>query len=278
MIKEAAKTDGKKHEVLAQEARIFVCEQGEGSPVLFLHGSPDSHDMWLPVLPYLGDDKRFIIPDLPGFGQSTLPDSFSLSLDNMADFVRDLLAQLDVHEPVTLVTTDFGVHYGMAFMVKYPQLVRGAAISNSNFFRDYNWHFFAQLYRLPVLGELLIASASRSMMRSTLKSMAPAMPESYIDSSYDKGFGSASVRKTILRMYRERESKDFAGWDDKLLRLLEEKPAIVLWGDKDPFISPDFGDRWGKAEVHHFKDFSHWLPLEASAEYGAALLQWMDRL
>lgn len=280
MIKDApqATATATKHEIQIQGAKIFVHEEGTGSPVLFLHGSPDSHDMWLPVLPHLGTNKRFIIPDLPGFGDSTLPDNFSLSLDNMAAFIHELLAQLEVREPITLVTTDFGGHYGLAFMVKYPQLVRGVAISNTNFFRDYKWHFFASLYRIPVLGEILVGSASRSMMAKTLKDVSPKMPQTYIDSSYDRGFGSPRVRKTILRMYRERASSDFTGWEDKLLKLLNEKPAIVLWGDKDPFISPAYGDKWGKAEVHHFAEYSHWLPLEATEAYAATLLKWMNRL
>lgn len=219
--------------------------------------------MWLQLIAYLTDDVWAIAPDLPGFGQSTLPSEFALTLDNMADFIHDLVKALKISEPVTLVTTDFGGHYGLAFLVKYPDMVRGIAISNTNFFHDYQWHFFAKLYRIPVIGELLLATTSKSMLHKTLKNISPAMPDNYIDSSYASGFGSQSVRKTILRMYRERKSKDFVNWGDKLLALLEHKPAIVLWGDKDPFISPGYAGRFGRAQVHHFKGYSHWLPLEA---------------
>jgi len=266
------------HTLTIQGAEVFVYESGQGAPVLFLHGSPDSHDMWMPAIERLDNDVRCIAIDLPGFGQSTLPDDFSLTLDHMADFIHDLIVSLDIQEPVTLVTTDFGGHYGLAFTAKYPTMVGGIAISNTNFFADYQWHFFAKLYRLPMVGELLVATATRDMMRKTLKSMAPALPDSYIDRSYDKGFGSKSVRKTILRMYRSRSSKDFIGWEDKLLTVLEEKPSIVLWGDKDPFITPQYAERFGKAQVHHFKDFSHWLPLEAPEQYTEVLLSWLKSL
>jgi len=268
----------KKHEFTIQKAKIVAYESGQGAPTLLLHGSPDSHDMWLPLMEHLNAHVRSIALDLPGFGQSTLPDDFSLTLDNMADFVRDVVAALKINEPVTLVTTDFGGHYGLAFAAKYPDLLRGIAISNTNFFHDYDWHFFAKLYRVPVVGEVLLGTTTRSMMRQTLKSVSPAMPESYIDSSWDTGFGSPIVRKTILRMYRARASKDFIGWEDKLLKVLHHKPAIVLWGDKDPFITPTFGDRFGKAQVHHFANYSHWLPLEAPAEYAAALVPWLKTL
>jgi pimeloyl-ACP methyl ester carboxylesterase len=267
-----------KQVVTVENASIATFESGQGMPVLLLHGSPDTHHMWLPLMGHLINEARCIAIDLPGFGQSTLPDDFALTLDNMADFIRDLVTALNINEPVTLITTDFGGHYGLAFTAKYPALVRGIAISNTNFFHDYSWHFFAKLYRIPVLGEILLRIATKSVMHSTLKNMAPALPDSYIDRSFATGFGSPSVRKTILRMYRERDSKDFIGWEDKLLAVLENKPAIVLWGDRDPFITPAFADRFGKARVHHFKDYSHWLPLEAPEQYANALLPWLRAL
>lgn len=247
-------------------------------PVLLLHGSPDTHALWLPLMAHMTADARCLAPDLPGFGQATLPPDFALTLDHMADFVRALVIALDVDEPITLVTTDFGGHYGLAFAAKYPDLVRGIAISNTNFFTDYQWHFFARLYRTPLVGELLIATATRSTMRTVLKQCAPALPESYIDHSYDAGFGAPSVRTTILRMYRERTAKDFNGWEDRLLAVLAHTPAIVLWGDRDPFISPTYADRYRGAQVHHFKDYSHWLPVEAPAAYAAVLMPWMKSL
>lgn len=278
MIREQDTGSTKTHKVVIQSAEIFVHERGQGQAVLYLHGSPDTHEMWMPTIEHIGGDVRNIAIDLPGFGQSTMRDDFSFTLDNMADAIRELVSKLEIEAPLILVTTDFGGHYGLAFTVKYPELVRGVAISNTNFFADYSWHIFAQMYRMPIIGEILLASATRSMMRQTLKGISPTMPDSYIDNSYDSGFGSASVRKTILKMYRSRSSKDFAGWEDKLLKILAEKPAIVLWGDKDPFITPEYAERFGNAEVHHFEEYSHWLPLESPVEYANILRSWLNTL
>jgi pimeloyl-ACP methyl ester carboxylesterase len=261
--------------VTVKGAKIAYYESGHGTPILLLHGSPDTHAMWLPVIARLDRQARCIALDLPGFGESTLPADFALTLDNMADFVHELLASLSITEPLVLVTTDFGGHYGMAFAAKYPDRVRGVAVSNTNFFHDYHWHFSAQLYRTPVLGEVLLATSSRKVISSTLKSISPAMPDSYIDSSFACGFGSPSVRKTILRMYRERQPQDFVGWEDRWLEFAKRKPVIVLWGDKDPFITPAFADRFGGKQVHHFPEYSHWLALEAPDRYADLLADWL---
>ncbi len=258
-----------------ENANIVYEECGAGVPMLLLHGSPDTGAMWSPLMDQLAERARCIAPDLPGFGGSTLPNDFSLSLDHMADFVRGLLDTLKITEPVVLTMTDFGAHYGLAFAVKYPERIRGLVISNTNFFRDYQWHSFARMYRTPLLGEFLIAASSKGTISKAMKKYAPALPESYLETSYNAGFGSPKVRKTILRMYRERNSRDFIGWDDQLVELLKTKPALVQWGDRDPFITPGFAERFGAREVHHFAEYSHWLPLEAPEAYAAKLLPWL---
>lgn len=256
---------------------IWVRDIGQGVPVLMLHGSPDTGAMWLPLIKRLQAKVRAIAPDMPGFGRSTLPDSFKLTVDNLAEFMRDLLDALDIREPVYLVSADFGSHYSQAFLVKYPERVQGVVITNSTFHREYDWHGFAKLYRLPVLGELLIATP-KAMLKQSMKKFAPALPAAYVDESFPSGFGSAKVRKTILRMYRERNPRtDFAGWDEKARALMRQKPSMVLWGDLDPFASSAFADQFGAQQVHHFRQYSHWLPLEAPDAYAEKLLAWLPQ-
>src|SRR3954453_2261005 len=92
-----------KHEFTIQKAKIVAYESGQGAPILLLHGLPDTHGMWLPLMGYLNDDARSIALDLPGFGESTLPAEFALTLDNMADFVQDVVTALKIEGPITLV-------------------------------------------------------------------------------------------------------------------------------------------------------------------------------
>jgi len=258
-------------------ADIFVKDVGQGVPLLMLHGSPDTAEMWEPLMARLKDKVRCIAMDLPGFGRSTMPDNFDLTLDHYAEFMNSLLDKLGIQEPVYLLSADFGTHYAQAFLVKYPQRVRGSVVSNSTFHHDYSWHGFAKLYRIPVLGEFLI-NTPKGMLKSSLKQFAPALPEWYVDQSYPTGFGSSKVRKTILRMYRERNpSKDFVGWDEKSKALMQEKPSMVLWGDRDPFAASTFADKFGAQQVFHFQNYSHWLPLEAPDAYAEKLIPWLAK-
>ena len=55
----------------------YLAEAGAGEPVLFLHGVPDSADMWQPIMERLQGQYHCYAPDLPGLGpprrQTTLP-------------------------------------------------------------------------------------------------------------------------------------------------------------------------------------------------------------
>jgi len=55
-------------------SKIHYVEQGEGDPIVFLHGIPTSNYLWRNIIPYLSDYGRCIAPDLIGLGKSDKPD------------------------------------------------------------------------------------------------------------------------------------------------------------------------------------------------------------
>jgi pimeloyl-ACP methyl ester carboxylesterase len=77
---------------------LYVEEHGEGTPVLMLHGWPDSARLWRHQVPALmADGYRVITPDLRGFGRSEHPAEVrSYGLQNVVGDVRALLDQLEV--------------------------------------------------------------------------------------------------------------------------------------------------------------------------------------
>ena len=65
--------------VTVQNAKIYVMDEGSGTPTLFLHGVADSSDVWSGVIARLKKHYRCLAPDLPGFGRSTAPEDFDCS-------------------------------------------------------------------------------------------------------------------------------------------------------------------------------------------------------
>ena len=54
-------------------SKIHYIEEGEGDPILFLHGNPTSSYLWRNIIPYLTKQGKCIAPDLIGMGKSDKP-------------------------------------------------------------------------------------------------------------------------------------------------------------------------------------------------------------
>lgn len=110
--------------------RMAYVEEGDGAPIVLLHGNPTSSWLWRDVLPHLTDLGRCIVPDLIGMGDS---DKLDGEGDDRYRFVEHrryldaLLDQLGVTEDVTLVVHDWGSGLGFDWANRHRDAVRGIA-------------------------------------------------------------------------------------------------------------------------------------------------------
>jgi pimeloyl-ACP methyl ester carboxylesterase len=141
--------------IAVQNMQIRLKETGSGQPVIFVHGNPDSADMWDGVITRLPQGYRYLAPDLPGFGESSAADSFDWSIANRGKWVNHVLDAAGVTEPIHVVGHDHGGVFTASFAVQYPDRVKKLVLQNVLFNADYEWHLFGKLWRTPLLGEYL---------------------------------------------------------------------------------------------------------------------------
>lgn len=238
-----------------------VAEAGDGPTIVLLHGNPDTHAVWGPVVSHLAAEHRCIAPDLPGFGGSHAPEDFDFSLRNQGAFVRDLLSALEL-ERVHLVVHDVGGPYGLAFAAEHPKRIETLTIFNTNFFPDFRWHFWARVWRTRVLGEIAMGIANRPLFVREMRRGSPRIPKEYAEHAY--GAFTRETKRMVLRWYRAMDPDVHAGWDEQLLAATAKTPKQVLWGDLDPFLPARTAERFG-GEVTHVGDCGHWVMLEEPA-------------
>lgn len=100
-----------------EKSRVNVNMKGEGEPILFLHGVPDTSEVWDGAIAAFSDKYQCIAPDLPGFGRTQAPRNFEYSLENLANFIDQLLSSLSVAGGVHMVIHDIGGVVGLAFAI-----------------------------------------------------------------------------------------------------------------------------------------------------------------
>jgi haloalkane dehalogenase len=105
-------------------------DEGEGDPIVFLHGNPTSSYLWRNVMPHLEGKGRLIAPDLIGMGDSDkLPDSGPdrYRFVEHAHYLDALLEQIGVKENVTLVIHDWGSALGFYWAHRHQAAMKGIA-------------------------------------------------------------------------------------------------------------------------------------------------------
>ena len=110
--------------------QMSYVEEGEGDPIVFLHGNPTSSYLWRNVMPHLTAHARCIAPDLIGMGHSDkLADSGpgSYRFVDHRRFLDGFLEAVGVTENVTLVIHDWGSGLGFDWANRHRDAVKGIA-------------------------------------------------------------------------------------------------------------------------------------------------------
>jgi len=95
-------------------------EGGEGEPLLLIHGFGGDKDHFTRVSAKLTDRYHVIIPDLPGFGESSRPEGVTYKVDEQVDRVHAFARQLGV-TPMHLGGNSMGGFIAIAYAAKYPE-------------------------------------------------------------------------------------------------------------------------------------------------------------
>lgn len=100
--------------IAVNDVELSTVDVGQGPTIVFLHGFPLDHQMWQGQIDALSGSYRVIAPDLCGFGASGHREG-TVSMEQMADDVANLLAALGVVEPVTLCGLSMGGYVAWQF-------------------------------------------------------------------------------------------------------------------------------------------------------------------
>jgi pimeloyl-ACP methyl ester carboxylesterase len=127
------------HPTTVNYVEMGPTQEGQGSPIVFVHGLSGSWQNWLENIPHFARHHRVIALDLPGFGHSPLP-HWEISIETHGRLLQDFCEALDVKD-ATVVGNSMGgmVAAEAAIQNAYPfaklVLVSAAGISHARAIR-----------------------------------------------------------------------------------------------------------------------------------------------
>jgi pimeloyl-ACP methyl ester carboxylesterase len=113
--------------VSANGVRVSCTDQGEGRPVVLLHGGMVTGDlMWSDHVSALAERHRVLVPDTRGHGGSDNPDGV-FGYDLFADDVAAFIDALELDRPIVVGYSD-GAQTGIELGLRHPDRIGGLVL------------------------------------------------------------------------------------------------------------------------------------------------------
>lgn len=259
--------------------RLHYVDEGQGEPVVMVHGNPTWHYYFRALITELRTSHRVIAPDHIGCGLSEKPDDgqYGYRLKDRIDDLEALLAHAVPAGRITLVLHDWGGMIGMGWAVRHPERVARLVVLNTCAFRKpagkrLPWQI--GLIRNTPLGPLLARGLnlfSHGLVRWC--SVRPLPDE--VRRQYLAPYDSWANRRAVLRFIQDiplgpgDPSYELVCRIEAGLEQFRDRPMLLAWGLCDFVFDGDYLEEWKRrfprGEVQAFADAGH-LVLEDAAE------------
>jgi pimeloyl-ACP methyl ester carboxylesterase len=267
------------HRVQLPGAEVNYAEIGEGEPVLFVHGLAGCWRNWLENLPHFGQHHRAIALDLPGFGDSPMPD-WKISMDAYGRLLHDFCDALGIERVAAVIGNSMGGFVATEAVIDRPER-------------------FERLVLVSAAGTVLAEAKGRRFEAAarTLKAAAPYLADAAMlkrPLGRRLAFGWVMGRPEKLRPELLSEQLEpglasdglvdsmmsMVGYDTRE-RLTEiEIPTLIVWGLNDHIVPVEAALRYHRLIPHSrleiFERTGHVPQLERPGRFNALLDEFLE--
>lgn len=243
---------------------MHYVDEGEGDPILFLHGNPSWSFLWRRFLLKFAKTNRVVAPDYVGFGLSEKPDAEEhYTLDAHIRSVELLADELGL-ENITIVVQDWGGPIGLGLAARHPELIRAVVIINTFGFYPLTPDMDPENTPLPLplkmmrkngIGDFLVRKLG--FFERVVMSMATASKEfKSVKHAYTDVFKGPEDRAGVMAFPRMIPGQSAHPSAQILIHETGpfidswKGPAHIFWGMKDPLFPVEALEAW-KGRLPH---------------------------
>jgi haloalkane dehalogenase len=225
--------------------RLHFIDEGEGAPILFLHGNPTWSFLYRGVVTRLRRRFRCVAIDYPGFGLSEHPDDYDYAPREHAEVVSELIEELDLRR-LTIVGHDWGGPIGMKVALDQVARLRALVMSNT-------WYWPADRWSLRAFSRAMSSAPFQKLIAERnffVNRVLPAgmrrRPEHAVLEHYRGVLPTPESRTGVAALPPQIMEASF--WlgeiEHAVPRVLCGFPLLLAWGVHDFFFTPHFMERF----------------------------------
>jgi haloalkane dehalogenase len=254
--------------------RYHYLDEGEGEPVVMVHGNPSWSFYYRGLVEGLRSSYRTIVPDHIGCGLSDKPGDarYDYTLESRVADLEALVDHLGIDGGLTLVVHDWGGAIGLAYATRHPEQIARLVILNTAAFhlpasKSFPWPLWA--CRNTPLSAWLVRGLN-AFCRGTARIGCTRKPLTRdVRDAYCAPYDSWQDRIAIHRFVQDiplrpgDRSYDLITRTQDGLARLAGVPTWIGWGMKDFVFDHHFLAEWVRrfpgAEVHRFDRAGHYV-------------------
>ena len=259
-----------------------VTVYGEGPAVVFLHGFPDSREVWRYQVQAVADaGYRVIVPDQRGFGDAGRPEGVEhYRIQALAADIIGIMDQLDIDQ-ARLVGHDFGAGLAWFMAAHIPERFKQLAVmsvgssGNSGWDtieqREASWYF--DFFNKTDIAETALTANNWDFFKRLTR-------HSGDQDRFIRDLSRPGALTASLNWYRA-NTQGWGGLHSGLNYPLIDMPVMGIWSSADPFLkeaqmqgsSINVGGPWRYERV---AGAGHWFMLEKPATVNSLLIDFFD--
>ena len=268
---------------------VFYREAGrvDAPKLLLLHGFPSSGHMFRDLIPKLADRFHIVAPDLPGFGQSDLPDrsQFAYTFENIAKVMARFTERIGF-DRFAVYVFDYGAPTGFRLALAHPERITAIISQNGNAYEEglsEGWNPIRAYWQdaSPANREALRAMLTREatiwQYTHGVPDASAVSPDGYsLDDYYMNRPGAHEIQLDLFRDYRSNVALYPAF---QAYFRTHRPPFLAVWGKNDPFFLPPGAEAFKRdlpQAVVRFFDTGHFALETHADEIAKAIAEFLE--
>ncbi len=270
------------HFVEIEGNQVHYVDEGRGPTLLLLHGNPTWSFLYRHIVKRLSHRFRCVAVDYPGFGLSSARPGYSFKPREHSTVLEQFALALDLGD-VGLMVQDWGGPIGLGFAGRRPDRIRALVICNT-----WAWpaqgtkhlELFSNIVGSP-LGRLIILNFNAFVNLIVASGVSRRLSAAEMR-AYRGPFPTRASRLPTAIFPREiLHSRAYLAEVESNLIRLSQKPALILWGDRDTAFRDSERARFERLFPNHrtriLKGAKHFVQEDAPEQICEELIAFDDQ-
>jgi pimeloyl-ACP methyl ester carboxylesterase len=247
---------------IKEEGKFKYIEEGEGKPLILLHGLFGALSNFEDLFNHFKDEYRVIIPMLPLYDMPVV----KTGVKSLAKYVRDFIEHKDLHD-VTLLGNSLGGHVSLVYYSQWPERVHSMVLTGSSGLYE---NAFGNEYPRKGDREFLKEKAKKTFYD----------PSHVTEDLVDELFDVINDRNKLIRVLAIAKSAIRHNMREELQNF--NIPVCLIWGKNDsvtpPEVAVEFEELLPNAELHWIDKCGHAPMMEHPQTFNELLAPWLKKV